>query len=238
VRDWAPKPEAEAAIKAKLRDLCIYMDPQDWLDLPERIDRMVDITLPDKVLRLYRDFERQHLLQIADGTIAAGSAAVVVGKLLQMANGAVYDEDGAALHVHDAKLDALEELAASAGSDPLLVFYSYRHDLDRLRQRLPTARSIDEPGVIEDWNGSRVPMLLAHPQSAGHGLSLQAGGNHVVWFGLPWSLEQYMQANGRLHRQGQTQRVIVHHLVAKGTVDEDVMRALAGKHQSQQSILD
>ena len=155
-----------------------------------------------------------------------------------MANGAVYDDGGEVFHIHDAKLEALEELADTNPGQPLLVFYTYKHDLSRIQARFPGAVQIRDSETIRDWNDGRIPMLLCHPASAGHGLNLQAGGHIIVWFGLPWSLELYQQANDRLHRMGQTQGVIVHHLVAQGTLDERVMSVLAGKQATQKSLLD
>lgn len=237
VSNWAPRPGAEREIYRRLSDLVVGMRAEDWLHLPERVNRVVNVPLSDVARAQYRRLERDFILSLPDSEVVAGSAAVLSNKLLQMANGAVYDERGRAQHIHDAKLDALEDIVESAVGNPVLVFYAYKHDLSRLLDRFPQARALTGLDDIEAWNRREVPILLAHPASAGHGLNLQAGGNTIVWFGLTWSLELYQQANGRLHRQGQMERVIVHHLVAEGTVDEDVMQVLAAKEATQEALL-
>jgi len=235
--DWVPKPGADEAIHEKLSDICVSMSAEDWLKMPERIDRVVPVQLSPTIRKKYDQMERDLLLPLAGGDIVADTAAVLTNKLLQMANGAVYDEHGQAQEIHGAKLDALEDVIEAANGKPVLVFYAYRHDLSRLQQRFSGARTLDTAADIGDWNAGRVPMLLAHPASTGHGLNLQAGGNIIVWFGLTWSLELYQQANARLHRQGQQRSVIVHHLVAEGTVDEEVMMALSSKAVGQEALL-
>lgn len=239
VYEWKPKPGAEEAIHAKLSDLCVSMRADDWLDLPEMIDNTIPIKLPPKALERYEQLERDLLLPLAGGDVVANTAAVLTNKLLQMANGAVYDENGRVKEFHQAKLEALSDVIESANGKPVLVFYSYRHDLDRLIKHLKNLkpRALDTAKDIEDWNNGLVPVMLAHPASAGHGLNLQAGGHIIVWFGLTWSLELYQQANARLDRQGQQHRVVVHHLVAEGTVDEDVMAALGRKEKGQEALL-
>jgi SNF2 family DNA or RNA helicase len=176
------------------------------------------------------------VLEMPDGDIQAGSAAVLSNKLLQLANGAIYDDERNVIPVHDKKLEALKELAEPG--NPLLVFYTYQHDRERIQAMFPEARVMQGAQDVEDWNAGKISMLLAHPASAGYGLNLQAGGNTVVWFGLTWSLEQYQQANARLYRQGQKRTVVIHHLVAKGTMDEQVMQALQHKAIGQQALLD
>jgi SNF2 family DNA or RNA helicase len=171
-------------------------------------------------MRLYSDLERELLIGLDDGEIVAPTAAVLANKLLQMANGAAYDTEGKPLLVHDAKLEALEDLIEQANGEPVLVFYAYRHDEMRIRAAIPEAEPLD----VDRWNLGEQPVALAHPGSCGHGLNLQAGGHIIVWFGLTWSLELYDQACGRLHRQGQKEPVRVYHLVAEGTMDEQVMR--------------
>ncbi|MBX6395631.1 MAG: DEAD/DEAH box helicase [Alicyclobacillaceae bacterium] len=237
IYSWRPKPGAEKAIYERLSDICVSMRAEDWLELPERIDRVVPVRLPPVAMEQYRRLERDLLLEFADADVVASSAAALSNKLLQLANGAVYDELQSVKEIHDAKLDALEDVIETANGKPVLVFYTYRHDLARLKRRFPEARALDSAADIEDWNAGRIPVLLVHPASAGHGLNLQAGGHIIVWFGLTWSLELYEQANARLYRQGQTERVIVHHLVAEGTIDEDVMRALGGKAAKQEALL-
>lgn len=170
--------------------------------------------------------------------IVASTAAVLSNKLLQMANGAVYDEDKRSVMIHAAKLDALADIEESNKHKPILVFYWFRHDLDRLRERFPGAVPLTTADDIRAWNEGKIPMLLAHPASAGHGLNLQYGGNLVVWFSLTWSLELYQQANKRLHRTGQEKTVIIHHLIAEGTIDEAVMEALKEKRAGQEGMLE
>lgn len=254
VYEWRLKPGAKARIDAKLSDLCLSMSKEDWLDLPERTYNTVPVTLSPSARKLYEQFQKEKILPLLrgrDGLRLAGAgaedydsavlgdmAATVSGKLLQMANGAVYDENGEVFHIHDAKLDALEEIADTNPGQPLLVFYTYKHDLDRIQARFPNAEKIKGGETISDWNTGKIPMLLCHPASAGHGLNLQAGGHIIVWFGLPWSLELYQQANDRLHRMGQKQGVIIHHIVARGTLDERVMSVLAGRESTQRGLLD
>jgi len=238
VYEWIPKPGAEERIYELLSDLCVSMSAEDWLELPERVDVEVPVVLDAEAMMKYKQLEKDLLLPLEGDVVTADTAGVLTNKLLQLANGAVYDTARGVHEIHDAKLDALEELIEQAQGKPLLVFYAYQHDLERIKRRFPWAATMDEPGVVERWNRREVPLLLAHPASAGHGLNLQEGGNHIVWFGLTWSLELYEQANARLHRQGQTERVIVHHLVAKGTVDENVMGALARKEATQDALLE
>lgn len=235
---WDPKPGAEEAIYSKLEDLCVSMSAEDWLQMPERIDREVIVQIPEAARAQYDQLERDLLLPFAGGDITADTMAILSNKLLQMANGAVYDENGATREIHRAKLEALDDILEAANGQPVLVFYNYQHDRDRVLKHIPTARVLDTEDDIEKWNQGKIPVMLAHPASAGHGLNLQAGGNIIVWFGLTWSLELYLQAIARLYRQGQDKSVIVHHLIAEGTIDEDVMRALAGKDVSQKALLE
>ena len=237
VYTWKPKPGAEEAIHKKLADLCVSMKAEDWLALPERLDRVVTVKLPGEAYEQYRQMERDLLLPHADGDVVATTGATLAGKLLQMANGAVYDEHGKVRVIHEAKLDALEDVVEAANGRPVLVFYSYQHDLARIKARFPEARALETERDVRDWNAGKVAIMLAHPAAAGHGLNLQAGGNIIAWFGLPWSLELYQQANARLYRQGQTRSVIIHHLVAQGTIDEAVMEALKAKKLTQESLL-
>lgn len=235
---WDPKPGAKEAIYSKLEDLCISMSAKDWLQMPERIDRVIKVTLSDETWAAYRQLEKDLLLPFADGDITADNMAVLSNKLLQMANGAVYDENGLVREIHQAKIEALDDVVEAANGQPVLVFYAYQHDRDRLLTHIPAARVLETEKDIDDWNRGKVQVMLAHPASAGHGLNLQAGGNIIVWFGLTWSLELYQQANARLYRQGQEKSVIVHHLVAEGTIDEDVMKALIVKDVSQNALLE
>lgn len=236
VFDWAPRPGAEKAIHEKLSDICVSMSSKDWLDLPERMDLIVPVKLPDQ--EGYTRLEKDLIIELSGQTITAGTAAAVTGKLQQYAQGAIYTEDGNWTEVHDAKLQAMDDLIEEANGKPVLVFYWYKHDLARLQARYPKAKTLDTAKDIEKWNKGKTEILLAHPASAGHGLNLQAGGSTIIWFGLTWSLELYQQANARLHRQGQEQAVIIHHLVAEGTVDEDIMLALTGKAEGQSALME
>lgn len=238
VYNWAPKPGAEDAIYAKLADVAVSMRARDVLNLPGRVDNTVEVELPD--MDAYRAFERDKVAELSGSEITAASAATVANKLLQWACGAVYDDVGEAVEVHRAKIDALAGILDEAQGQPVLAFYAFRHDLARITAAFPHAEVLGARSgdLVERWNRGEVPLLLAHPQQAGHGLNLQAGGHIVVWFGLTWSLEAYQQANARLDRQGQADTVIVHHLVAKGTVDGRVMDVLAGKATLQDAMMD
>lgn len=234
VYEWAPHPESRKAIQDKIADVCMSMSAEDWLDMPERIDNVITIKLPPKAREAYDRMEADLILEYESGDVVADNAAVMTGKLLQMANGAVYDENGAIKRVHSEKVEALEEIIEAANGSPILVFYSYKHDFERISK---LGKKLETSQDIADWNKGKIPVLFAHPASAGHGLNLQDGGNTIVWFGLTWSLELYQQANARLHRQGQTKTVIVHHIVAEDTVDEDVMLALQRKSINQNELL-
>ena len=234
---WKPKKGADEVIRQKIADICISMKSEDYLQLPDLIEHEVPVVLDPKARKAYEKLEKDMFLELEDSELDAGTAAVLTGKLLQMANGAVYTEDRDVVHVHDAKLDAMTELMEALSGKPVLCFYNFQHDRDRLMQRFPEAQLLTDPSVIDAWNRGEVQMLLAHPASAAYGLNLQQGGNHVVWFGLTWSLELYQQANKRLHRQGQSEKVVVHHLVAKGTRDEAVLRALSNKDRVQEELL-
>ncbi|MBR3238730.1 MAG: DEAD/DEAH box helicase [Oscillospiraceae bacterium] len=237
VYDWVPVRGAADEIRAKLSDLCVSMSASDYLQLPERIDNVIPVVLSEEERKIYDQMERAQIVQPEAGeTVVALSAAAVMTKLLQMANGRVYTDDDEAVWIHARKLDALEEIVDTA-QEPVLVFYSFRHDLDAIRERIPDARELDGPEDIAAWNAGEIRVLLAHPASVGYGLNLQEGGHIIVWYGLTWSLELYQQANARLHRQGQEKPVIVHHLVAEGTVDEQVIRALQAKDTSQAALL-
>ena len=237
---WEPKEGAEEAIHQKISDICISMKAEDYLGLPEQIVNDIQIRLSPGEMQKYRELEKEKLIELDGQEITALSAAAVWVKLLQLANGAVYDGDGGATVLHDKKLDALEEIVEAACGHPVLVFYNFRHDYDRLMARFGrlSSRTIQTSGDIWDWNVGRIPLLLAQPASMGHGLNIQAGGHIIVWFGLNPSLELYQQANARLHRQGQRQTVIIHRLITKGTVDEDVIKKLETKDQRQDSLME
>lgn len=240
VYDWVPKDGAEDEIYRRISDICISMKACDYLKLPERVDVVRTVKLDDEAKTAYTEMEKEAVLELGPNEIVdAGTAAVVSGKLLQIANGAVYDENGKTHIIHEFKLDTLEDVIEAVNGRPVLVFYAYQHDLERIMQRFPQARKLEGSAEIDAWNRGEIPILLAHPAGAGHGLNLQAGGNHIVWFGLTWSLELYQQANARIYRQGvKGERVTITHLVTEGTIDEDVMRVLDGKATRQDALLE
>lgn len=241
---------SEEAIHEKISDICISMKTEDYLELPPVLSRMEEIALDDKAIASYLEFEKEQVLSFVDGdVITADNKAALSNKLLQYANGALYSENGPEggnkycdknYHtVHEAKLDRLEEIIDTANGQSVLIFYQFQSDLDRIMKRLkPYKPVILKTAEDEDnWNAGKIPVLLAHPKSAGHGLNLQDGGSIVAWFGIPWSLEEYQQANKRLHRQGQKNTVIIHHLIVPGTYDEDVLKSLQSKDQTQDYLM-
>lgn len=244
VFDYSPKDWAENQILEKISDICVSMKAKDYLSLPDCIEREVPVVLDAKAMKAYKEMERTLILALPDTEeeISATNAAALSNKLLQIANGAIYDEDHNYHKVHDVKLESFMELVESLNGNPALVFYSYKHDLDRLLEVLEKTklrvRVLKTPEDQEAWNHREVDILLTHPASSAYGLNLQEGGNHVIWFGLTWNYELYTQANKRLHRQGQTEKVIIHHLVAQGTRDEDVMKALEHKEDVQAYVLE
>ena len=240
VFSWEPKEDAEKAIHQKISDICISMKAEDYLQLPEQVVNDIPIRLTAAEKQKYREMEKEKLMELAGAEITALTAAAVWGKLLQMANGAIYDNDGNVIALHDRKLDALEEIVEAACGHPVLVFYNFRHDYDRLEKRFRklNPRTIKSSEDIQDWNAGKIPLLLAQPASMGHGLNIQAGGHIIVWFGLNPSLELYQQANARLYRQGQKEAVIIHRLICEGTVDEDVVKKLESKDQRQDSLME
>ncbi len=233
VYSWALRPGAEDDIYQKIDDICISMKAKDYLNLPERTDNIVPVRLSN--MKVYKQLEADLVLEYRDKEITASNSAVLANKLLQMANGAIYDDDESVVEIHDDKLEALESIIEDSQGQPILVFYQYQHDLERIKERFPQA---EELTTVDRWSAGKIPILLCHPQSAGHGLNLQKGGHIIVWFGLTWSLEYYQQANARLDRQGQTKPVIIHHLVAEGTVDEKVIRILQSKEKNQNALLE
>ncbi|WP_368250931.1 DEAD/DEAH box helicase [Enterococcus sp. 2201sp1_2201st1_B8_2201SCRN_220225] len=238
VYSWALLPGAEEAIYKKISDICVSMKAKDYLNLPPRTNNVIEVELSSADWKKYKELERHYVLELDESDVVASNAATLSNKLLQMANGCIYDENGEAKPIHEKKLDALERVIEESQGQPVLVFYQYKHDLSRIQERFKQAKVLDvSAGDIKKWNEGKIPVLLAHPQSAGHGLNLQAGGHIIVWFGLTWSLEFYQQANARLDRQGQQNPVIVHHLVAKGTIDEDVMKALETKEVGQEALM-
>lgn len=236
VFEWLPNKDAEEKIYEAIGDICVSMSAADWLDIPEKMDNIIEVELPTKARKIYDTLKRDYAITIQQDDITAVNAAVLTGKLLQVANGALYHDDKTYTEIHKAKIDALKELAESA-TTPVIVFYWLKSDLERLKKEFPKARTLEDEKDLTDWNNGKIDMLLLHPSSAGHGLNLQAGGHTIVWFGLTWSLELYQQANARLHRQGQRSSVIVHHILAKDTMDERVLKALQEKRMGQDSLL-
>lgn len=236
------KDGADGTIRDLIGDICLSMKAEDYLTLPQCIFADAKVLLPKKIMSQYYEFEREMLLQIDADTLDAGTAAVLTGKLLQFANGAVYGEGRKIIPVHDAKLEAFSELVEGLNGQHAIVFYNFQHDLARLKERLSktnlAVRELKKPTDEKDWNEGEIDILLAHPASAAYGLNLQDGGHHIIWFGLNWSLELYEQANKRLHRQGQKNTVIIHRLITKGTRDEDVAEALSSKGDVQNALLE
>lgn len=234
---YKPLPGAEDKIYSQISDITISMKSIDYLKMPECIVNEVSVSLNEKEWNIYSKFKDEMVTKLGDEEIDAVNAAVLSGKLLQMANGAVYDSENKTHIIHDKKLDALEDLIEGANGKPVLVAYWFKHDLERIRNRFPV-RQIKASKDIEDWNNGNIPIAVIHPASAGHGLNLQSGGSTLIWFGLTWSLELYQQTNARLYRQGQNETVIIHHIITKGTIDEDVMTALTRKEETQASLID
>ena len=241
VFSYAPKPGADDVIRQLIGDICVSMKAEDYLELPDCTSVAVPVVLDSKAQAAYDKLEKETILEIGDAVIDAGSAAVLTNKLLQLCNGAVYDENREIVEIHKCKIEAFLELVEGLNGKPALVFYSFQHDLARIKKALSTSglrvRELGGPQDEDDWNNRQIDILLAHPASCAYGLNLQEGGNHVIWFGLNWSLELYQQANKRLHRQGQTEKVIIHHLAVEGGVDEDVISALEDKSSTQDKLM-
>ena len=231
---------AESSIHNLIAPFTVHMSAEDYLDLPPRIDLTIKTQMPDAALQKYNDFEGTLLAELDDGDVVeAVTAAVLANKLLQYANGGLYTDDKKNWsEIHSAKLDALAEILEDNAGENVLVSYNYRFDLERLQKRFPEAVVLDkQQETIDRWNRGETRLLLAHPASAGHGLNIQAGGSLIVWFGMTWSLENYLQFNARLHRQGQTKPVRIIHLVTEGTIDERVLAVLGNKERSQSALL-
>ena len=238
VFSYKPRPGAEAEIYRRIADISISMKTADYLKMPACVMNEVRVSMSDSEAQLYQTMKDDLVVTLKGEEIDAVNAAALSGKLCQMANGALYGEDGRALPIHDRKLDALEDLIEAANGKPVLVAYWFRHDLQRIRERFPIAREIRAGRDIADWNAGEIPVALIHPASAGHGLNLQAGGSTLIWFGLTWSLELYQQTNARLWRQGQKDAVGVQHIITQGTIDEQVMAALRRKDQTQAALIE
>lgn len=233
---YKPLPGAEEAIYKKISDITISMKSADFLKMPDLFVNEVPVRLSPSERALYDKLKRDMVLSLRGKEIDAVNAASLSGKLLQMANGAVYDENQETVVIHERKLDALEDLLEDANGRPVLIAYWFRHDLERIKGRFPV-REIKTGKDISDWNEGKIPVAMIHPASAGHGLNLQAGGSTLIWFGLTWSLELYQQTNARLWRQGQKEPVVIHHIIAEGTIDENVMAALRRKEKTQDSLI-
>lgn len=240
---YKPLPGAEDAIYRKISDITISMKAADHLKMPKLVTTDYEVTLSEKEQRKYKELKDNMVLQLSDDEITAANAASLSNKLCQMANGAIYDDDKSAIHIHDRKLDALEDVIESMNGKPVLVAYWFKHDYDRIADKLKTLsipfEKLDTIGSIEKWNNGKIPVALIHPASAGHGLNLQDGGSALVWFGLAWSLELYQQTNARLYRQGQnSDTVVIMHIAAKGTIDEQILKALKKKDSTQSALID
>ena len=240
---YKPLPFAEKEIYAKIADITISMKSTDHLIMPELVTAQYPIKLSDKERERYDELRQDLVLKLAGGDVTAANAAALSGKLCQMANGAVYGDDGTVHYIHNRKLDALEDLIEAANGKPVLVAYWFKHDLERISARLKDRHisftKLDTSDSIASWNEGKWPVALIHPASAGHGLNLQSGGSTIIWFGLTWSLELYQQANARLWRQGQkAETVVLHHIIAKDTIDERVMKALSAKDKTQTALID
>ena len=243
VFSYKPLPGAEKQIYGKISDITISMKSTDHLQMPELINSRYTVYLSGKEDSHYADLKKDLVLQLPDGDITAANAASLSGKLSQMANGAIYTDAGETVAIHERKLDALEDIIEAANGKPVLVAYWFRHDLERITERLHKLKipcsKLDTDGSIRKWNAGEIPVALIHPASAGHGLNLQSGGNTLVWFGLTWSLELYQQTVARLWRQGQTsETVVVQHIITKGTIDERIMKALSEKDTTQAALID
>ena len=238
IYSYKPMPYAEDAIYRKISDMTISMKSTDHLKMPELVSSRYEVKLSEAEAQRYDDLKQELILQLPEGEVTAANAASLTGKLVQLANGAIYSDDGDTVEFHDRKLDALEDIIEAANGKPLLVAYWFKHDLQRIKQRFDV-REIKSSKDIADWNKGDIPVAVIHPASAGHGLNLQAGGSTLIWFGLTWSLELYQQTNARLWRQGQTAgTVVIQHIITKGTIDERILKALSLKELTQNSLID
>lgn len=238
IYSYKPMPYAKDAIYQRISDITISMKSTDHLQMPELIISQYEVQLSEEEEKRYEELKADFILELPEGEITAANAASLTGKLSQLANGAIYDDDGNIIEFHDRKLDALEDLIEAANGKPLLVAYWFKHDLQRIKKRF-NVREIKSSKDITDWNNGDIPVAVIHPASAGHGLNLQAGGSTLIWFGLTWSLELYQQTNARLWRQGQTSgTVVIEHIITKGTIDERILKALSLKEVTQNALID
>ena len=238
VFSYKPLPGAEEVIYHQIADITVSMKANDYLEMPKLVSVAKEVTLSEKEKKRYDELKKSLVLELPGGEVTAANAASLTMKLSQMANGAIYTDDKDVVTIHDRKLDALEDLVESANEKPVLVAYWFKHDKDRIQKQME-AQELKEPQDFADWNAGKIPVALIHPASAGHGLNLQQGGSILIWFGLTWSLELYQQTNARLWRQGQQSRmVIIQHIVAKGTIDERILKALEHKDGTQAALID
>ena len=238
VFSYNPLPGAEEQIYRLISDITISMKSTDHLQMPELITSQYEVQLSEEEEKRYEDLKADFILELPEGEITAANAASLTGKLSQLANGAIYDDDSNIIEFHDRKLDALEDLIEAANGKPILVAYWFKHDLQRIKKRF-NVREIKSSKDITDWNNGDIPVAVIHPAAAGHGLNLQAGGSTLIWFGLTWSLELYQQTNARLWRQGQTSgTVVIEHIITKGTIDERILKALSLKEVTQNALID
>ena len=238
VYSYKPLPGAEEKIYSLIDDMTISMRATDHLKMPEYVENIVRVQMSDEEMQQYKHMKVEMVFADPEGEIDATNAAALSNKLSQMANGAIYDEAHRVIHIHDRKLDALEDLIEAANGKPVLIAYWFKHDLQRIKARFPEARDIRQAQDIEDWNAGNIPVACIHPASAGHGLNLQAGGSCLIWYGITWSLELYQQTNGRLWRQGQkASTVVVHHIITEHTIDESIMEALQRKDKTQAALI-
>jgi SNF2 family DNA or RNA helicase len=237
-----PKKFAESAIKRRIEDVCFTLLDKDYSTLPPRMDNKVIVDLDDDMMKTYKRFVREYVMELTDGTnINAISAASLTQKLQQVANGSIIVDakENRVQHLHREKLDALHEIVEEASGEPMIVAYSHRADIARIQAEFPKAVLLGgNMKVIDEWNAGHIPMLIMHPKSGGHGLNMQFGGHILAWYGLTWSLELYQQLNKRIHRKGQTRPCMFHHIIAAGTIDERVMESLTAKDQTQSSFLE
>lgn len=237
VYSYKPLPNAENAIYEKISDITVSMKANEYLKMPEILTSNYVVELSNSEKNQYDEMKKSLVLEITDGEITASNAASLSNKLCQLSNGAIYDDEQNIVEIHDRKLEALEDIIESMNGKPLLIAYWYRHDLERIKSRF-SVREIKTSEDISDWNDGKIPVALIHPASAGHGLNLQNGGSTLVWFGLTWSLELYQQTNARLYRQGQKNTVVIQHIITKGTIDEQILKALQKKNKTQADLID
>lgn len=237
VYSYKPLPNAENAIYDKISDITVSMKANEYLKMPELVTSNDVVELSDSEKKQYDKMKKSLVLEITDGEITASNSASLSNKLCQLSNGAIYDDEQNIVEIHDRKLEALDDIIESMNGKPLLIAYWYRHDLERIKSRF-SVREIKTSEDISDWNKGKIPVALIHPASAGHGLNLQNGGSTLVWFGLTWSLELYQQTNARLYRQGQKNTVVIQHIITKGTIDEQILKALQKKNKTQADLID